>query len=192
MQTSCFKLLTAIFSMVLLALPSLAQPTTFTHIGGGPVGSAVDNGNGSYTLEGGGNDIWDTTDEFDFYHGPIVGNFDVRVRVESQEATARWAKAGVMAREMLTTDSRYAFARVSPEGPANNGAEGVNDTRLMYRTGLIDVGGPNGGQHEDGTGAPEFPNAWLRLERIGDVINGYASTDGLNWRLQNSLDIIIW
>jgi len=131
MQTSCFKLLTVILGMVLLALPSRAQMTSFTHIGGGPIGSIADNGNGSYTLEGGGNDIWDVSDEFDFYHGPIVGNFDVRVRVESMEPTARWAKAGVMAREFLTGDSRYAFSRVSPEGPANNGDTGVNDTRVM-------------------------------------------------------------
>src|ERR1043165_6960348 len=81
---------------------------TFSHIGGGATGSIITNdlANGSYTMEGGGNDIWDVADEFDYAHYTQSGNFDVKVRVESLEFTATWTKAGLMARETLNGDSR--------------------------------------------------------------------------------------
>jgi hypothetical protein len=145
---------------------------TFDHIGSGATGSLTTNDlpTGSYTLIGGGDDIWDTSDNFDFAHYTQNGDFDVQVRVESLEFTATWTKAGLMAREQMTTTSRMLFNRVTPD-------TGANDTRFAYRTGP----GSSGGQHEDGSGNPGYPNAWLRLKRQGASVTAYRGSNGSNW-----------
>jgi hypothetical protein len=154
---------------------------TFDHIGSGDTGSLTPHGLGSYTLIGGGQDIWSAIDEFDYAHAAINGDFDVRVRVESLEPTARWTKAGVMARETLASNSRMAFSRVTPaQVPTPSGGDGAGDSCFAYRTGTSSGAL---GEHEDGcAAAPNFyPNNWVRLVRSGTHFIGYRSTDGLNW-----------
>lgn len=161
-----------------------------TSIGGGAVGSLTTNGPGSYTVVGGGNDIWSGTDEFTFAYATVSGDFDVRVRVESFQPTARWSKAGLMARESLTPTSRMAFNRVTPaEVPTSSGGVGANDTRFGYRTG---TSSPQLGEHEDGAGSPNFPNAWLRLARAGNAFLAYRSANGRDWVLQGQQDTTAW
>ncbi|HKQ40433.1 MAG TPA: immunoglobulin domain-containing protein [Verrucomicrobiae bacterium] len=62
-------------------------------IGRNSRGSYTSNAPGSYTIVGGGIDIWDNMDEFTFLYEEATGDFDVRVRVENLSATARWSKA---------------------------------------------------------------------------------------------------
>jgi hypothetical protein len=156
---------------------------TFDHIGTGATGSIITNvGNGSYTFDGGGDDVWSATDNFDFAHFTATGDFDLRVRVESLEFTANWTKAGIMARETLAPNSRMAFNRVTP-------ATGANDSRFAYRT---DPAVATAGEHEDGTGAPGYPNAWLRLRRTGDNIEAFRSSDGAIWTSQGVQNTATW
>ncbi len=188
--TSKLKTLLATLLVGSLTWAAQAQFTNFTHIGGGATGTFITNGLGSYTFEGGGNDIWSATDEFDYAHFDSTGDFDVRVRVESVEPTARWAKAGLMARENLNGNSRMAFNRVSPaDVPTGNGGNGANDTRFAFRTGTTSGGQ---GENEAGSGSPGYPNGWLRLQRTGDVINAFSSLDGAAWALQGSQDTTTW
>jgi hypothetical protein len=151
---------------------------------------------GAYTLIGGGNDAWDNLDECTFAAEPVFGDFDVRVRVESLEANSGWTKAGLMVRENLSESARMVFNRVTPPPlPANDGDLGANDSRFAYRTGQDESekgGGANGGRHEDGEGSPDYPNAWLRVQRTGSMIFGYRSDDGVNWILQGSQDTATW
>src|SRR6185503_4859414 len=115
------------------------------------------------------------------------------VRVQSLEFTATWTKAGIMVREQLTGDSRMAWNRVTPDdSQLAAGLDGANDTRFSYRTGKTGGAGSNDGQHEEGSGAPEYPNAWLRLQREGSVVTAYASNDGINWRVQGAQDTATW
>jgi Big-like domain-containing protein/Ig-like domain-containing protein len=162
-----------------------AQFLNFTHVGGGATGSLTKNSDTSYTLVGGGNDIWDAGDEFDFGYVNAVGDFDVHVRVESLEAVATWTKAGIMVRESLFPESRMGFIRTTP----NPG--GANDLNFAYRTGIPGAGG-NGGQHEDGSVAPNYPNAWIRLQRAGSVLTAYSSLDGATWEQRAQQDTATW
>ena len=169
----------------------------FQNVGGNPAGSVTDNGNGSYTLRGGGNDIWATRDEFGFAYTEVIGDFDVKVRAESVQTTATWPKFGVMARETLAEDSRYFFNRVSPGGTSPCGAGGVNDWRVMYRTGMRGINGESGGEHEELDGAntlrsPTFPNSWLRIVRVGDTFYASNSSDGINWQFMLSQNTANW
>lgn len=172
------------------------------NIGRNPVGTVTRNGGGSYTVIGGGNDTWDLVDEGTFVYAEVTGDFDLQVRVEYLEPAARYTKAGLMARESLAEDSRMAFERVTPPAvtvcdldPYN--AIGANDTRFGYRTGTNEATGiygyhPNGGRHEEGTNAAPYPNAWLRLQRLGNTLYGYSSTNGSNWVQDGSQQTGSW
>ena len=188
------------FGLMATSLTVLAAQPTWTtrQIGGGPTGSITVNAEpGSFTVQAGGNDIWDTQDEFTFHYTEVVGDFDVRVQVTYIDQASRFTKAGVMARESLNVDSRMAFAKASPYGSFNdncNNTSGAADVSFMYRTWLAGVGGANGGQHEDRiVSDPGYPTyQWLRLVRQGNVFRAYASQDGVNWAGPQSQDTSGW
>ena len=190
----------AVTLALLWSIACVQAQFTFSHVGGGPTGTLTPNAEpGSFTLAGGGNDIWDMGDEFSFAHVEITGDFDISVRLESIEAANRWTKAGIMAREALVPEARMAFAKGSPFGPsagnANCGEDinGAADVSLMYRTWIPNAGG-NGGQHEDRLVAdPGYPShKWVRLQREGDIIRGYTSTDGVNWLAPQVQNTATW
>jgi len=61
-------------------------------------GSATYNA-GTYTVNGGGADIWYTSDQFNYVYQSLTGDLTLTARVASQQNTDGWAKAGVMIRE---------------------------------------------------------------------------------------------
>jgi hypothetical protein len=141
-----------------------------------------------YTIVGGGNDTWDRNDELAFAYHEFYGDFDIKVRVQSMEPVARWAKAGIMVRESLAEDARRVCQTVSPVGTLMNGQEPCNCMEFLWRHGTMDVNCENGGCNSVSIGAPSYPNTWIRLVRRGSVITGYAGTDGVNWPMSYSVD----
>lgn len=175
-------------------LSSLTVQAQFTtiQIGGGATGSIVTNGPASFTVIGGGNDIWGAGDAFTFHYFLLSGNFDMRTRIESLEPNAPSTKAGLMARETPATNSRMAYCRVTPVGPTSNGQTGLNDVRFGYRTGTTSAAQ---GQHADpltGFPAPAYPDAWVRLLRIGNSVAAYSSANGSTWTLLGTQDTTTW
>ena len=168
------------------------------NIGGNKIGSVLDQGNGDFTVVGGGNDVWDDRDEFTFAYTELTGDFDVQVRIDSFTPNARWSKAGLMARESLSEYGRMVFPLITPADVATtSGGNGGNYTAMGYRTGIDNAGGPSGGQHEDRDGgntigANNLPNAWLRLARIGNVVYSSNSLDGVAWQFVSSQDTATW
>jgi hypothetical protein len=166
----------------------------FANVGANPIGTAsFDQPTGTFTIVGGGNDIWNQQDEFAYAYDNKVGDFDLRVRVASLTPNARWSKAGIMVRESLAEDSRMLFLRVTPpDVPTLNGGNGANDIKLGYRTGAPDQapGGETDGEHEDPTdqNPPPYPNAWLRVVRSGNVFSAHISSDGNTWAQITSQD----
>ena len=120
-----------------------------------------------YDIAGAGYDVWNARDEFRFASRSVTGNFDVKVRVESLTGGFdNWAAAGLMARDGLDENARNVFIKASRG----------NGERLSYRATT------GGGSTALGNGTPQYPNAWLRLARVGNLFVGYDSTDGMNWR----------
>ncbi len=78
-------------------------------------GSAEKEGDGQWVVRGAGSDIWDDQQEFHYFHHPIDGEAEVSARVESVEVTDAWAKAGLLIRESLALDSKYAFMAITPK-----------------------------------------------------------------------------
>jgi len=120
---------------------------------------------GTYTVSGGGTDIWNTSDKFRYVSRTFTGNGEIIARVTSQTNTHVWAKAGIMFRETLNANSRFATMELTPG----------NGTTFQYRAAT------GGGCGHVGAAAAPAPNNWLRLVRAGNVFTGYRSTDGVNW-----------
>lgn len=145
--------------------------------------------NSSYSIVGGGNELWGNVDKGQFSYYETSGDFDVRVRVESLEQVHRYAKTGLIVREGLHSTNRMVSVFATPEGPTalpSNEPVGANNVEFNFRRAL------NDGMNNIDLGPPGFPNAWLRLARRGSVFYGLIGRDGTNWSSSASVDTALW
>ncbi|HWH71256.1 MAG TPA: lamin tail domain-containing protein, partial [Candidatus Sulfotelmatobacter sp.] len=133
--------------------------------------TAVSNG---FNVVAGGNDIGSAADQFNFNYQLCSGDFDVSLRLEGLSPSDVWAKAGLMARETLAAGSRFAAALATPS---------LNGTLFEYRDPA------NTTNITLGAFPANYPNTWLRLQRIGTTFTGYASYDGRSWAPLGSASI---
>ena len=128
-------------------------------------GSFVEAPVGTYTMTGSGTDIWNASDEFHFAFKELTGASTIIAKVESVQNTQEYAKAGVMIRDTLDADSRYAGLFITPE----------NGVRFQYRN---TAGAVTDRQFTEGITAPY----WIKLERTsGGLVRAYYSADGTTW-----------
>jgi Bacterial lectin/Legume lectin domain/Fibronectin type III domain len=128
-------------------------------------GGATFDSSGTYTVNASSFDIWDTNDSFQYVYKPLSGDGSIEARVVSEQNTDFWAKAGVMIRETLRSDSRNAFMLETPSGH--------DEPVFQWRT---DPGGfsSDSGNHIFVT---QPAPVWLRLVRSGNVFTGYYAAD---------------
>ena len=136
----------------------------------GSTGSFVEGPTGTYTMTASGADIWNVNgveaDEFHFAYKMLTGTGSIIARVDSVENTNDWAKAGVMIRETLDTDSAHAFACITP-------ANGVASQ------GRPDTGAASVNTNQTGIAAPY----WVKLERsISGLFTVSHSANGSAWQ----------
>src|SRR5690242_19694624 len=74
---------------------------------------------GVYAASGSGSDIWDSAYAFRFIYKSLTGDGELVARVVSLDNTDAWAKAGVMIRETLAADSKFAMTVVTPANGAS-------------------------------------------------------------------------
>jgi hypothetical protein len=130
---------------------------------------------GVFNVKGGGADIAGTADEFRFVYQPFSGDGWILAKVAgigSAGYTDGFAKAGMMIREGLGADARYAMLRVTHGGTL----------RLQYRS---QMGGETEGLATFNLGAPR----WLMLEKQGGQLLGYESADGVAWNPAGTLQL---
>jgi ABC-type transport system involved in multi-copper enzyme maturation permease subunit len=134
--------------------------------------SSNQNGSPPVPLGPGGEPV---TDSFYFVHQPLTGNGSITVSVSALRSSiperpgdlkpgiVPWAKAGLIIKQSTRQGSPYAAIMVTGSHGVRMQDNYVNDT----------------------AGLPGPVSAasvrWLRLDRSGDTITGYASTDGTNW-----------
>jgi hypothetical protein len=123
--------------------------------------------NGTWTVQGGGSEIWKANDSCHFTYKAITGDGAIIAKVESVGNTGASAKAGVMMRTGLEQGAPRAWMAVSG---------GANLEQNMPN--LTVYGGTNYGNK---VLARSLPSYWVKLERIGNIITGYVSPDGTNW-----------
>jgi len=146
--------------------------------------------NGGLDVVANGWDIWNGNDGFHYdVARAISGNFDLKVRVQTLVGADQWSKAGLMVRENTNATSRFTAMVTTPATTPVSGQAANNFFSFQWR----DVDGANvtpvGAQGElHGVPPVRYPNAWVRLQRLGSVFNGYQSSNGVDWVLVGSRD----
>ena len=131
-----------------------------------------------YDITAGGTDISGTADQFHFAYKQVTGNFDVKVRVQSLVNTNVYAKAGIMARTGLGANAANVYALITPAEQA---------ARLTFRR----TDGAITEALGSGSAPAVFPNAWIRLRRVGDTFTYFRSTDGVAWTHFKSITLAL-
>jgi regulation of enolase protein 1 (concanavalin A-like superfamily) len=151
---------------------SISKTTAVTCIGiftnsqdiGSPAlaGSASYNStSGTYTVLGGGVDIWTGDDQFRYVYLPVTGDATIIARVSSStsDTTYGWNKCGVMFRSSLNAQSAYAMMCVT-------GSKGFDfQWRTSDTSGLAQSYTGSGGQV-----------GWVKLVRAGNTFTAYYSS----------------
>src|SRR4051812_12836745 len=120
--------------------------------------------NSSYSIVGGGNELWGPADKGIFGYFNTNGDFDVKVRVDSIEKVHRYAKTGLMVRESLSATSRMVSLFATPTGATQFPTDtptGEDQVEFNFRRASGD------GSNSILLGSPGYPKAWLRLARRG-------------------------
>jgi fibronectin type 3 domain-containing protein len=148
---------------------------TSVDIGASPAGSTTTVTPGTaYTVTAGGPGVTGNSDGFRFLYTQVTGNFDVKVQVASITVAGNFSTAGIMARSTLDADSANVYMSATPA-----------NYRFKDRTTT------DGTTTIDANGTPSYPNVWVRLQRVGNVFNGYTSADGINWTLFSSVTVAL-
>jgi hypothetical protein len=120
--------------------------------------------NGMWTIQGGGADIWGTTDQFHFVWQTLAGDGGISARVVSQTNSNAWAKAGVMLRQSSDPNAAFYDAMITP-------SHGIV---VQYRASP----GASAGWLASAMGVPP---AFVQVGRTGSTFTAYTSSDGVNW-----------
>ncbi len=129
----------------------------------GPTGSGgYNSGTQTYTVAGGGADIWNTADQFHFLSESVIGDSSIIARVTGVQNTNTWAKAGVMFRDSAAAGAMFANVDVTP-------GQGVS---FQW---CASTGGNCANTQITGILAP----TWVKLVRSGNSFSAfYAKTTG--------------
>jgi hypothetical protein len=119
---------------------------------------------GSWTIQGGGTDIWSTSDQFHFVWQSLAADGGVSARVVSQSNTSPWAKAGAMLRQSSDSNSAFYAAMITP------GYGIVVQYRPAAGAAAVWIASVAG-----------TPPAYLQVGRIGSSFTSYTSNDGVTW-----------
>ncbi len=120
--------------------------------------------NGVFYVAGAGGDIWGTADAFQFVSQPFVGDGTVVARVDGEQITSPFAKAGVMIRQSADPSAAHVVLDVRPGG----------DVEFMTRSSA-------GASTTFLASARVASAAWLKLARRGTEVSASVSTDGATW-----------
>lgn len=143
---------------------------------------------------------WGAYDEATFVYEKVTGDFDKKLRVEYQDGSSQWARAGLVARDVTNfgvdratqTGSgaatppfdgkagRYQKIHVNPVG-ATLGGPGNPGNQSWEGNRRLDTGSPTTTALTGANAIPQYPNAWCRLKRVGQTFTIFRSDDGTNW-----------
>ena len=146
---------------------NLLQDWRVKDIGGATPGGLVPLGDGQLAVYGGGRDIFGRHDSFRFMYAETETLTDAGLftRVDSLDATDRFAKAGLMLRDGLEADAAHALLHVLPDG------------RVVFAQRRK----PGGLTEEETLSVPGLP-AGLGLERDGaELVLHYTDAEG-HWQ----------
>lgn len=136
---------------------------------------------------------WAAYDEATFVYEEITGDFDKKAQVIFQEPSTQWARAGIIARDVTNfgvnraaqeggQSGRYQKIHVNPSGPTQTGNPPGNAGNNGWETNRrLSTGGQTSDAGGGGGGPLDYPNTWVRLQRVGQTFTVFRSLDGENW-----------
>ncbi len=124
-----------------------------------------------FEVSGNGTDIFGYNDQFTFVYQEICGNKSMIAKVKNISADGDFAFGGVMIRQSLDSDSKYAAMLAT------------NTKGVLYQA-RTETG--HGTLYEAHEGHPEI---WIKITKQGNFLSGYISTDGIDWELNCELKI---
>jgi hypothetical protein len=175
-RTADFSTATAPSAITYPGVSPASSGLTLTTLGSQTSGRSLSYANGTWTLTGLGNTVWnDTTDDCQFAYTAMTGDCAMIARVTSFTNSGNQAgKTGLMIRDSLNaTTSQRAFVDVTWVGSSTTNAM-EHFERGFTQTGSYDQISDNWSP------APALPY-WLKIERWGTQITSFVSPDGISW-----------
>jgi hypothetical protein len=167
----CRKLVLRVIFIFVLSLTgsvSAELPEGWRSQNIGITGGSTDVNDGTWTINGAGDDVWGWWDRFHYTYLPLIGDGEISTRVlDNGTGSNAWCKGGVMIRETLADNSKHAMMIIT-----GGGGGGV---AFQCRP---DTGGASFSSHDHILASPPY---WVKLKRVGNTITGYSSQDGVNW-----------
>ena len=165
----------AVFAAAPADVPSPWQSTDVGAVYGG--GAALNTRDGAWRLVSGGQDVFGSTDAFQFAYQTKTGNAIIVARVDSVERTDSAAKAGLMIRQSADPDSPFVSIMINAGGGfgidlRSRTSPGAFTT---YQQLLANVTAPY----------------WLKLSRSGDTITAAYSVDGISFISVGSVQLTL-
>ena len=120
--------------------------------------------NGAWSVSGGGADIGNTSDQFNFAYATSSDSAVILAQIFTVQETDDSAKAGVMFRDNNTAGAMFALVAVTPD----------NGVIFEWRN-------TTGGSCSAAQIAGIVPPIWVELVCAGTNFTGYYSPDGLAW-----------
>ena len=144
---------------------------TCADLGGATPAGGQNLSGSTWTLQGGGGDIWGTADQFRMAWQSLAADGTVTARTASLTPTNPWTKAGVMVRATTDTASPYYALLVTPQ----------NGIVVQFRT--------TSGATTSQIALPGAAPVWVRVARYTDATGptpvtyytAYTSSDGTTW-----------
>jgi alpha-galactosidase len=157
-----------------LALAALPPGWGDLDIGSPALAGSVFYTNGLWTVIGGGSNIFNKTDQFNFCSNSLNGNGMIIAQVTSQSGATAGAQVGVMIRNDSTPTAAEVSVLITP-------SDGVS---FRYR---LTADGTTAQTVTTGVTAP----VWLRLGRSTNTFTAAYSVDGVNWTSLGSAQTIV-
>jgi hypothetical protein len=137
-----------------------------------PTGS-LPAGTDVFDISSGGSDIYQATDQFRLVYRQLTGNGSITARVDYQQPTNQYAKAGVMIRVGLDIGALQAYLATLPGTP--NTTTIPTQIEWSFRPTIGDA------TARSQSTTPTPMATWVRLTRTGDILKGEYSVDGVTW-----------
>ncbi len=154
----------------------VASPFVQVDIGDPAAGGTLTPVVGGIDLTAAGQGISGTSDQFTFAYQSYTNDFDLEVRVADLDFASAWTRAGLMARNGFATNAIFAASFATP---------GLVGCHFESRAAV------GGSATLAGSYPINYPDTWLRLRRVGNVFDGFASLDGQRWEYLGSATLVM-
>ncbi len=143
-------------------------------IGSGSDGSSRILQSGEWEITGSGTGLSSTSDSFHFEQTGVLGDFSIVAQVTELFGAGATQRAGIMIRESNSAGARMVALATTPS---------------TYYTVIERTTTDASASETVTTESYSYPDAWLMLERVGDIINVAVSDDGQSFTQIDSVTL---